>query len=168
VPFEGLIKIDIPTFETARSNHQLLTLEPSTCICPQFLIADDDAFNILTLESILSSLSYTCETAYHGRQVIDKLMDRIKNPCGIDCYPFRIIFLDCNMPVMDGYACLANLKEIFNKHPEFKCPVIACTAAAQDSEKQKAFESGFTDFCTKPISKSRISDLVKLYCKDTY
>jgi len=129
------------------------------------LIADDDAFNILTLESIISSLSYASETAYHGRQVLDKLMDRIKNPCCVDCNPFKIIFLDCNMPIMDGYECLVKLKEIFIKYPEFKCPVIACTAAAQDSEKLKALGAGFTDFCTKPISKPRIAELIKVYCK---
>jgi len=44
---------------------------------------------------------------------------------------------------------MTKLKKVFEKYPNYECLVIACTAAASESEKDKALGAGMKDFCTK-------------------
>mgnify|MGYP002621923502 CR=1 FL=1 len=64
---------------------------------------------------------------------------------------------------MDGYECTKLLKQLFAEHVEFRCPVIACTAYVNPSEKELAKQAGMDDYCTKPVSKQRIVELVRKY-----
>jgi CheY-like chemotaxis protein len=60
--------------------------------------------------------------------------------------PFDVVLLDIAMPEMDGFEVLQELRKI---HP--RIPVIALTAYAYESDRNKALEAGFDDYVTKPI-----------------
>jgi signal transduction histidine kinase/FixJ family two-component response regulator len=145
--------------DTPGSDRKLL----AHCTCPRILVADDDAFNLLAIENILGSLGMVPASAYNGKEVIKVMEDRVKNPCGDYCKPFQLIFLDCNMPLMDGYECAIWLKELFKESPQLRCPIIACTAGVQSSERKKALDSGMDQFCTKPITRPMIKDMIDTY-----
>lgn len=130
-----------------------------TCKCAQILIADDDSFNLTALETILSSLQYTSLSCYNGREVIDEMMNRIKNPCSDDCKPFTMILLDMNMGVMNGYQTAKELNIIFAKFPNSRCPIIGCSGNSQKDEIKSAMACGLDDYCVKPINKSVIKQL---------
>jgi signal transduction histidine kinase len=146
-----------------RSAQVLPEPDLNACTCPKILIADDDAFNLLALENVLSSFGQKVVTAYNGKGVLDIVESRFEAPCGPECGPYQIVFLDCNMPIMDGYECAGKLKEFSKSTNTQKSVVIACTAAVQASDRQKAMDAGMDDFCEKPIAKPRIRELLNKY-----
>lgn len=133
------------------------------CSCPKIMAVDDDAFNLLALENILLSLNQNVETAYNGKEALDKVIKRATYKCSPQCKPYSIIFLDLNMPIMDGYECTRKLKEFWKSNPDSKSIIVACTAAVQSSERQKVKEAGMDDFIGKPISKSKINEILAKY-----
>jgi PleD family two-component response regulator len=55
------------------------------CECPSISIADDDAFNLMVLENVLTSLGYSLMTAYNGKEVLNVVESRLANPCCEEC-----------------------------------------------------------------------------------
>ena len=141
------------------------TMRNSTipCTCPQILVADDDAFNQASLEAIMQSLKLQVESCYNGEEVLSKLRERDEKICSPSCQPFKMIFLDVNMRVMDGIECTKRLKKLFEENPEMKCPIIGCSGHVDEKDKKKALTAGMDDYCTKPISKAKIMELLKKY-----
>lgn len=161
IPGEEKRTIAIPDFKII----SLIQPVERACCCPPFLIADDDPFNLSCLENIITSLGHAVDGCYNGKEVLELLSNRISNPCSPGCKPYQLIFLDCNMPIMDGYTCMKNLLEIFQVHPQFRCPVVACTAAVQDSERVKVLECGMNDFCPKPITRNVVKQTIEKFQK---
>ena len=82
-------------------------------------MVDDDSFNLMAMRSVLDSLKFSSSMAFNGKEAIEIFLARAENPCGPECKPYKVIFLDCNMPVMDGYECATKLKELFNEIPDY-------------------------------------------------
>ena len=130
------------------------------CLCPSFLIADDDIFNIAALSTILKQLGQTCNTAYNGQQAIEKVFERQKIKCGPDCKQYKIIFMDYSMPIMDGFEASRKLKDLMKKCELPMITIIGCTAFVQEEELKRGIEAGMDRCCTKPLSKNKISAIL--------
>ena len=66
---------------------------------------------------------------------------------------YQIVFMDCNMPIMDGYSATKILIELIDKDELRELPIIACTADASNSNKERCQKIGFNEVLFKPISK---------------
>ena len=118
------------------------------------LIVDDDAFNIHCLEMVLHSLNFKYESAYNGKYAIDKI---INNP------NITFVFMDCNMPVMDGWEATKILKEKMKNSEIKKIPIIACTAYCDEDNKKKCIKAGMDDILSKPVTKAKVIEILKKY-----
>ena len=136
----------------------LLNSQKINCDCPKILIVDDDPFNLTALDQILSKLKISCTLAFNGKQAIEKIEIRQKTRCSSSCRQYRAMFLDCQMPVMDGFETAKALKEMMKKREIDVIKIVACTAFVQKSDEAKARESGMDDFCTKPINFAVIKE----------
>lgn len=76
----------------------------------EILIVDDNIFNIVTLQTILEcTLKMPSDKALNGKEAVEKVMKRAqedeRDPC--NCLRrrqnYKLIFMDCNMPIMDGF-----------------------------------------------------------------
>jgi CheY-like chemotaxis protein len=116
-----------------------------------FLLIDDDADDSElfreALEETDQSISLHC--AENGEEAL-KLLKEIAKPC--------IIFLDINMPRMNGWECLKKLKS----NAEYKnIPVIMYSTSSHQREVDIAIDLGALSFFTKPHSYSELKNMVK-------
>lgn len=107
------------------------------------LVAEDNEINQLVIDAILSNLGITADIVINGQEAVDKIKQN----------NYDAILMDCQMPVMDGYAATAAIRKL----PGFeKIPIFALTADATKESKIRAQEVGFSDHLPKPIRVERL------------
>lgn len=117
-----------------------------------FLLVEDNDINILVVQKMLKKHVRTLDVAKNGVEAIQMALS--KN--------YKIIFMDCQMPEMDGYTATRVLREKEN----IKTTIIALTANATDDSREKCLGSGMDDFLSKPITKDSILNMIKKYSGD--
>ncbi|KAL4482976.1 hypothetical protein ABPG74_019002 [Tetrahymena malaccensis] len=149
--------MNLPRFQLGNQNSlELIQLTPSLqfTMPTRVLIVDDTYFNIIALKLMLKSIkNLTIEEAYNGQQALDILnqakLQYQKGQRKIEDL-FQIIFMDINMPIMDGIECTLNIR----KDPFYQdIKIIAVTAYSSASESQKCFNAGMDAHICKPISR---------------
>jgi len=138
-------------------------LEDIPCTCPKILYADDDVFNLFTMENFIKGFGLTMTKAYNGKEAIDIIKKRSSHKCSKECQMFKFIFMDLSMPVMDGFESTIELKKMMaaNKIPQI--PIIACTAFVGDDKTEKCYQVGMQGRISKPVSKNKVYELLKTY-----
>ena len=101
------------------------------------LVVEDDEVNMNLIEQVLQKTNIQIIKAGNGQEAIEAL----------DFHPdISIALMDIHMPVMDGFKATSSIKQ---KYPTI--PVIAQTALAMESDKEKVLKAGFDDHICKPI-----------------
>ena len=116
------------------------------------LVVEDNTVNQKLAKMMFNKMGYEITLANNGQEALDLLS-------GSNEDPFSIIFMDMQMPVMDGVSAT---KIIIEKYGQNTYPIIAMTANVLEEDKKKCFEVGMNDFVPKPIS---ITDLKKILIK---
>ncbi|HEX5809934.1 MAG TPA: adenylate/guanylate cyclase domain-containing protein [Anaerolineales bacterium] len=105
---------------------------------PKILIVDDEPFNVDYLEQELEDLNYDIVTARNGREALDRVRTELPD----------LILLDIMMPVMDGFAVLAQLKS----DPVLRNIAVIIISAMNDLESViKGIKQGAEDYLPKPF-----------------
>jgi len=117
------------------------------CSCPEFLIVDDEPTNRAVIKSYLKSENWYGEEAENGKIAIDKVENRYYfNTC---CCQYKLIFMDINMPEMDGTEAAEKIQKFFEKQLLEPTKIIAVTAATfqKTADIQNLLSIGFSDVC---------------------
>ena len=77
------------------------------CACPKILIVDDNDFGIYALNIMLENTGYKTASANNGKTAIEQVKERQEN---CSCM-FKLILMDCEMPLMNGYEATTILKK---------------------------------------------------------
>lgn len=112
------------------------------------LIVEDNLVNQKVLAGILKKLNVETVLANNGLEGAELC----------DAQNFDIVFMDCQMPVMDGFDSSRRIRSDGSKNPSV--PIIAVTANATANDKQQCFSSGMNDFLKKPIKKDDIQQML--------
>ena len=127
--------------------------------CPAFLVCDDDPFNIKVLQNFLRVHELPIETAYHGDNAIEKVKNRWENEnC---CKNFRLIFMDIEMPVKNGFEAAQEIILFWKEKGEIGCPIVATTGYVDEEENEKMLKSGMIERISKPINHRELRELVE-------
>lgn len=110
----------------------------------KILVADDHSTNRLLAVTYLEKLGYRADSVSNGLEVLDALDTKV----------YDVIFLDCQMPEMDGYTVAEKLRQRFT--PTTRPWIIALTASVFKEEQEKCFTSGMDDFVAKPFDKNTL------------
>ena len=112
------------------------------------LIVDDEPFNLDVLQQELEELNYQLITAANGQEALSKIKSHQPD----------LILLDLMMPVLDGFAVLAEIK---GDNSLRDIPVIIVSAADDSKSIVKGIKQGADDYITKPIDADHLKKKVK-------
>ena len=112
----------------------------------RILVVEDHPANQYVARSLLESLACTVSVAGTGAEALELLGRET----------FDLVFMDCQMPGMDGYETTRRMRAILQRY----IPVVAVTANAMMDDKQRCLDAGMDDFLPKPFNKSILSDLL--------
>jgi CheY-like chemotaxis protein len=119
----------------------------------QILLVDDNTINIRVGQLMLKRMGYQPATAASGQEAL----------IAAEKQAFDIVFMDVEMPVMDGLQNTRQLREL----PEEQRPkvVVAMTGNVSDADRQRAIDAGMSDYITKPIRAEIVQTLLKKWAE---
>jgi len=112
------------------------------------LVAEDNPVNQKVAVRMLERLGLRPDVAGDGREAVAM--------CGF--LPYDLIFMDCQMPELDGYAAAA---EIRKQKPDGRVAIIAMTAEAMEGTRERCLEAGMDDYIAKPVRPEQMVEALK-------
>ena len=119
------------------------------------LVVEDDPVNLLLITELLTRMGFEVIQAANGREALKVLSH--KQPA--------LIFMDINMPEMDGYTTTRIIRRLPN--PLGKTPIVALTADAMPRDKEKCLQAGMNNFISKPFRINEIESALRIYLGQT-
>ncbi|MFF4268017.1 HAMP domain-containing protein [Streptomyces virginiae] len=117
------------------------------------LIVDDDVRNVFALTSVLEQHGLAVLYAENGREGIEVLEQHDD---------VTVVLMDIMMPEMDGYATTSAIRRM----PQFAgLPIIALTAKAMKGDREKAIDSGASDYVTKPVDPDYLLSVMEQWMR---
>ncbi|MDR3585537.1 MAG: response regulator [Desulfosporosinus sp.] len=124
-------------------NQQVVTKythrENQSVLKPRILLVEDNEVNRKIIVAMLQSHDMTCDLAVDGNEAYQAVINK----------HYDLVFMDCQMPVMDGFEATEKIRnaEESNKHTK----IIAMTANAMTGDREKCLKAGMDDYISKPI-----------------
>ena len=114
------------------------------------LLVEDNAVNQELARSQLEALGCQVRLATNGREAVEAVS---LSPLDALREPFDLILMDCQMPVMDGYAATAELRLWERQQGNTRIPIVALTANALEGDRERCLAQGMDDYLAKPFSR---------------
>jgi PAS domain S-box-containing protein len=112
----------------------------------KILLADDSCDNRTLIDAFLKKTSYHLESAENGLEAVAKFKSGA----------FDLVLMDIQMPLLDGYGAVRQIREWETERGLAPTPIVALTASALDEAVQRAKDAGCTGHVSKPIRKSTL------------
>ena len=152
--------LDIGTLEIVKEEIPPVEQEQAT-VCEEncdligkkrILVVDDHPVNKHLLKIVLEKKGFDVKVAEDGIDAVNSVKQN----------DFDLIFMDVQMPILDGYEATKKLREM-----GYKMPIIACTAGSQENEKEIAHSFGMNDVLSKPFTKEDLKIILDKYLKSS-
>ncbi|AQQ10457.1 Aerobic respiration control sensor protein ArcB [Sedimentisphaera cyanobacteriorum] len=133
--------------EASYENHQQLTNQFSGNI----LVAEDSPTNQMLIRIYLEKMGLNVDVAENGQLAVDMAMKK----------SYRLIFMDVQMPEMDGCEAAQRLRK-----QNWNGPIIALTANAMKGDREKCLAAGCDYYLSKPIDRIKLISALEQYLRD--
>jgi CheY-like chemotaxis protein/HPt (histidine-containing phosphotransfer) domain-containing protein len=117
----------------------------------RILLAEDNITNQQVALAILKKLGCRADVVANGREALEAL--RI--------LPYDLVFMDCQMPEMDGYEATRRIRDPRSGVRNHEVPVVAMTAHAMKGDQEKCLEAGMNDYIAKPIDPGALAEALE-------
>ena len=108
-------------------------------------MVDDHSVNRLLATKLLEQLGFEVDVAEDGEQAV-RAVQSLKNS------PFDVIFMDIQMPVMNGWQVTHHIREWETSSARTRVPIIALSAHASAADREHALSSGMDGYLSKPLT----------------
>lgn len=117
---------------------------------PQFtakvLVVEDNATNQMVAKGLLKKFGIEVELAGNGVEALKSL----------EQLDFDLVFMDCQMPEMDGYEATRCIRDPQSTVLDHVVPIIAMTANSMQGDREKCLAAGMNDFISKPVNPVKV------------
>ncbi len=117
----------------------------------KILVVEDHAINQMVITGILEQYGFEFECVNNGQEAIE----------AYKISQYSLIFMDIQMPIMDGYDATRAIRSMELANNSSKIPIVALTANTTKNVSKKIYAAGMSDYLTKPIVADRIYQTIK-------
>jgi len=115
------------------------------------LVAEDNPVSQQLLQRFVQNSGHNCFVVQNGKEAVEFVRNR----------PVDLIFMDCRMPVMDGYEATQKIREYESKESGGHTPIIALTADVLSGTHERCLQCGMDDYLPKPIRKVVVEEIIE-------
>lgn len=129
------------------SSHAPGAVTPDAVLHGRVLLVEDHPVNLQVASRLLSRLGLEVAHAHNGAEALRQM----------EKGGFDMVLMDCQMPVMDGYAATRELRrrELAGNAP--RVPIVAMTAHAMAGDRERCLECGMDDYLSKPLDRGLLA-----------
>ena len=113
------------------------------------MVVEDDPINMMLITEVLRKMGFQILKAENGRKALEILPH----------HQPELIFMDVNMPELDGFATTRLIRQM--PEPHCRVPIIALTADAMQGDKERCIEAGMNSYVSKPFRLEEIESVLK-------
>jgi len=146
----ALLRIDPLSSSMARSEDSTDGLREINCYRGRALLVEDMPDNRKVLKFYLEAAGLSVDTMENGREGVQQAL----------CQEYDLVLMDMQMPELDGYEAARRLRAA-----GYRQPIVALTAQAMASDREKCIRAGCSDYITKPIEYQRLLSVIGSYCE---
>jgi CheY-like chemotaxis protein len=114
---------------------------------PRALLVEDNPTNQFVARRFIEKAGCTVEVASNGAEALEK----------IAAEDFDVIFMDCQMPIMDGYEATKRIRQ----GRLSSVPIIAMTAHAMKGDRERCLAVGMTEYLSKPLKPNAVAAMIE-------
>ncbi len=151
--------LDIGSNKSSGANNAQIAFErdDSIALAPisaHVLLAEDNLVNQDAAREMLTHMGCRVVVVGNGLEAVRQA----------EAEKFDVVFMNCNMPVMDGFEALHQIREgnSLNK----TTPIIALTANAMEGDREKCLELGMSEYLSKPVRQKHLHGLLSAWVQD--
>jgi signal transduction histidine kinase/CheY-like chemotaxis protein len=117
------------------------------------LVVEDNKVNQRVAVARLQKMGFLVDIADQGEQALSMVTDSA----------YDLIFMDCQMPVMDGFEATRRIRAMEKNGRIGRIPVIAMTAHVMNEDKARCFDAGMDDFLRKPVTQEQLEKTIRTW-----
>ncbi|WP_369938590.1 hybrid sensor histidine kinase/response regulator [Xanthomonas tesorieronis] len=117
----------------------------------RLLLVEDNPVNLLVAQKLLDILGYRSDSAPDGAAALARLQAE----------SYDLVLMDCQMPVMDGYAATGEWRRSEAAAGRPRLPIVAMTANAMAGDRQRCLEAGMDDYLSKPVNRELLAECLQ-------
>jgi CheY-like chemotaxis protein len=117
----------------------------------RILVVEDNAVNTKVAMHLLKKLGLKASAAANGREAMATLAE----------HPFDLVFMDVQMPEMDGYEVTRAIRSGKAGERNLTIPIVALTASALKADREECFAAGMNDYIVKPVYLNNLAEVIR-------
>jgi signal transduction histidine kinase/DNA-binding response OmpR family regulator len=116
----------------------------------KILLAEDNPVNQQVMLAMLQKYGCNVSIASDGQEAIQNIKQT----------QYDILFMDCQMPVMDGFEATQRIRKLEEDNRQRRMPIIACTAHSMRGDNEKCLAAGMDDYISKPVRQQDLEHML--------
>jgi CheY-like chemotaxis protein/HPt (histidine-containing phosphotransfer) domain-containing protein len=117
----------------------------------RILVVDDNVVNRAVIVGMLEAYECVTSEAEDGGEAVRKAAES----------DFDLVFMDCQMPVLDGFEATAEIRRQEEATGRRRVPIVALTASALKGERERCLAAGMDDYLSKPVRQEQLGEMVR-------